>query len=82
MAEQYLDSSNGARNPAAAAQWLWKAVAKQNPTALVLLSNLYLEGDGVARSCDQARILLVAAAKKGAPNVTPQLRKLEQNGCR
>lgn len=81
VAEQYLDSSNGPRNPSAAAKWLWKAVAKQNPTALVLLSNLYLQGDGVPKSCDQARILLVAAAKKGAPNVGPQLRNLEQNGC-
>lgn len=82
VAQQYLDGSNGSRHPAQAAQWLWKAVAKKNSTALVLLSNLYMKGDGVPKSCDQARILLVAAAKNGAPNVGPQLRNLEQNGCR
>jgi hypothetical protein len=82
VAEQYLDSGNGPRNPTAAAQWLWKAVAKKNSTALVLLSNLYLRGDGVPRSCEQARILLVTAAKQGAPDVAPQLRSLEQNGCK
>jgi TPR repeat protein len=79
MAQQYLNGSS--RNSAQAAQWLWKAVAKQNPTALVLLSDLYLRGDGVPKSCDQARILLVAAAKKGAPNVAPTLRSLELHGC-
>ncbi len=65
MAEGYLSGRYGnARNTSEAARWLWKSVAKQNTTASVLLANLYMQGDGVSKSCDQARLLLVAAAKK------------------
>jgi TPR repeat protein len=48
----------------------------------VLLSDLYLRGDGVPRSCDQARLLLVAAAKRGSPLAAQHLRSLESQGCR
>ena len=58
----------GVRDSSEAAKLLWKAVSKQNATAAVLLSDLYLRGDGVPRSCDQARLLLVAAAKRGSPS--------------
>lgn len=81
-AKEYLDGTSGARNPSQAASWLWKAVGKKNPEALVLLSGLYLHGDGVPKNCDQARLLLVAAAKKGAPNAGAQLRTFESSGCR
>ena len=39
----------------------------ENTRANVLLADLFLLGDGVPKSCDQARLLLVAAAKKGRP---------------
>ena len=65
-----------------AAALLWKAVSKQNARADVLLADLYLRGDGVPKSCDQARLLLVAAAKKDAPGATEKLRNLESSGCR
>ena len=81
-AKEYLDGTSGVRNPAQAATWLWRAVGKKNPEALVLLSGLYLHGDGVPKNCDQARLLLVAAAKKGAPNAGAQLRTFESSGCR
>lgn len=82
IAQNYLNGTPGTRNPAIAAQWLWKAVSKQNATALVLLSNLYLQGEGVAKNCTQARLLLVAAAKKGEATAGPKLHDLENNGCR
>jgi TPR repeat protein len=47
-----------------------------------LLSGLYWHGDGVPRSCDQARLLLIAAARRGAPQAAQQLRDLESQGCR
>jgi len=81
LAERYLGGSMGVRDSSVAAKLLWNAVRKQNTTAAVLLSNLYLRGDGVPRSCDQARILLVAAAKRGAPEAAQQLRNLEVQGC-
>jgi len=57
-------------------------VRQQNTTAAVLLSDLYVRGDGVPKSCDQARLLLLAATKRGAPQAAEQLRSLEFHGCR
>ena len=81
LAQRYLGGTMGARNPSEAATLLWKAVRKQNTTAAVLLSDLYARGDGVPRSCDQARVLLLAAAKRGSPQAAEQLRRLETHGC-
>ena len=82
LAQRYLGGSMGVRDPSEAAKLLWRAVSKQNAAAAILLSDLYLRGDGVPRSCDQARLLLVAAAKKGSPQAGQQLRSLESQGCR
>ena len=82
-AERYLNTGPGtARDSRQAATWLWKAVAKQNLTATLLLSDLYLRGDGVSKSCDQARLLLDAAARKGATTAAERLRHLPAFGCR
>lgn len=82
-AEGYLQGRYGnSRNTSEAAKWLWKSVGKQNTTASVLLANLYMQGDGVSKSCDQARVLLVAAAKKGSSVAAQNLRNLESGGCK
>ncbi|MGA9811969.1 MAG: hypothetical protein WBQ64_04275 [Terriglobales bacterium] len=82
LAQRYLGGSLGVRDSSEAAKLLWKSVGKQNATAALLLSGLYLRGDGVPRSCDQARLLLMAAARRGAPQAAQQLRDLESQGCR
>ena len=82
-AEKYLNAGSGtARDSRQAATWLWKAVGKQNSTATLLLSDLYLRGDGVTKSCDQARLLLDAAARKGETAAAARLRNLQAFGCR
>ncbi|MGA9509454.1 MAG: hypothetical protein WBV55_12625 [Candidatus Sulfotelmatobacter sp.] len=82
-AEKYLNAGPGrTRDSQQAAMLLWKAVAKQNLTATLLLSDLYLRGDGVSKSCDQARVLLDAAARKGATAAAERLRNLQAFGCR
>lgn len=82
QAEKYLKGSRDtSRNSGEAAQWLWKAVGKKNLAAMVELSNLYLRGDGVPKSCDQARLLLDAAARKGQPAAAERLRNLPTFGC-
>jgi hypothetical protein len=81
LAQRYLGGSMGLRDSSEAAKLLWKAVGKQNATAAVLLSGLYARGDGVSKNCDQARLLLVAATKHGAPRAAEQLRDLERRGC-
>ena len=64
-----------------AAKWLWKAVAKKNAEAAELLSTLYLQGTGVPKSCDQARLLLDAAARKGRSSAAERLEHLQDFGC-
>ena len=82
LAQRYLGGSMGVRDSSEAAKLLWKSVRQQNTTAAVLLSELYARGDGVPKSCDQARLLLVAATKRGAHQAAEQLRYLESHGCR
>jgi len=74
MGRRYLNGDGVSRDHATAAKWLWKSVGKQNPDAVLLLSDLYVRGDGVPQSCDQARILLTAAAKRGSPGAADKLR--------
>jgi hypothetical protein len=81
-AENYLNGTQGGtRDSKEAALWLWKAVGKGNPAATLALSDLYLRGDGVPKSCDQARLLLDAAARKGARAAGERLRNLRAFGC-
>jgi Sel1 repeat len=63
-AEEMAKASD-ASDAAAAAAWLSKATAKGNPDAPVRLADMYVKGDGVPRSCEQALTLLKAAANKG-----------------
>lgn len=82
LAQRYLNGTNGQeRNGAEAAKWLWKAVAKENADATLLLSDLYLKGDGVGKNCDQARVLLDAAARRGMKDAGERLRHLQAFGC-
>jgi TPR repeat protein len=78
---RYLNGSGVPKNSWMASEWLWKAVAKHNNDAVLLLSDLYARGEGVPRSCEQARILLVASAKKGSAVAAKKLRSLEAS-CR
>jgi hypothetical protein len=81
-AERYLNAGPGRdRDSSEAALWLWKAVGKGNPAATMILSDLYLRGDGVPKNCDQARVLLNAAARKGSKAAGERLRNLQTFGC-
>jgi hypothetical protein len=64
-----------------ALEWLWKAVSKRNAEAPLVLSDLYLKGEGVPKNCEQARILLEAAARKGTKEATERLQNLHSFGC-
>lgn len=82
VAQGYLNGSNGqGRNSAEAAKWLWKAIAKHNPEASLLLSDLYLKGEGVSKNCDQARVLLDTAALQGVKDAGVRLRHFQAFGC-
>jgi hypothetical protein len=84
IAQNYLNlkgAEGQQRNSAEAAKWLWKAIAKHNADATLLLSDLYLKGDGVEKNCDQARVLLDAAAGRGMRGAGERLRNLQAFGC-
>jgi len=82
LAQRYLNGAEGQeRNSSEAAKWLWKAIAKHNADATLLLSDLYLKGDGVEKNCDQARVLLDAAAGRGLKGAGDRLRHLQAFGC-
>jgi hypothetical protein len=82
VAQGYLNGVNGEpRNSAEAAKWLWKSMAKHNATATLLLADLYLKGDGVAKNCDQARVLLDSAALRGLKEAGERLQSLQAFGC-
>jgi len=59
-----MAKARNASDTGAEAAWLWKATAKGNPDAPVMLADLYVKGDGVPRSCEQAMVLLKTAADK------------------
>jgi hypothetical protein len=61
---------------------LWSALGAGDSSAEVPLAQLYLAGDGVPRSCDQARVLLNAASKNGNSEALRQLQQLKKSGCR
>lgn len=77
--EQYLNGTGVTQDYAQAAQWFWRSLEAGYTDAALPLANLYLEGNGVSRSCTQARILLDAAAQKNNAQAIHQLAQLPDN---
>jgi hypothetical protein len=65
----------------ALANQLWSKVEAGDSSAEVALAQLYLRGDGVPRNCEQARVLLRAASKKGSAAAVQAYRKLNSATC-
>lgn len=78
----YLDGTNGRRDSAAAAKQLWTAVGNGNSDAEIILAGLYEAGDGVPKSCEQGKVLLLAAERASNPKAKPKLDELNARGCR
>ncbi len=72
-------SKKGRSDPA---RQLWSALAAGDSSVEFALAQLYLTGDGVPRNCEQARVLLRAAAKNGSSEALRQLRNLKNSPCR
>jgi hypothetical protein len=64
-----------------AVRLLWVAVEKGNVGGEVTLAELYRQGQGVAKNCAQARVLLTAAARKGSAEAQKHLDELVRDGC-
>jgi hypothetical protein len=84
---EYLQAMNLLRSKpsgadlAEAVRLLWICVEKGSPSAEVVLADMYWHGQGVAKNCDQARILLTAAARKGSADGKKRLQQFQREGC-
>ena len=76
-----IPSARAGNSPADKISQLWSAVARGDANAEVSLARVYLNGDGVNKNCEQARVLLVAASKRRNAEATRELRKLRAHGC-
>lgn len=76
-----LRGKNATEDKSEAVRLLWISVEKGNPSAELTLAELYWHGEGVARNCDQTRILLSAAARKGNADALKRLQQFQQEGC-
>ena len=81
QALQILRAPNRAAELPEAIRLLWVAVEKGNTSAEIDLAELFRQGRGVAKNCDQTRILLTAAARKGSAEARKQLEAFRREGC-
>ena len=78
--QQELVKALNASDAAAAAAWLWKSTSRGNPDAPVRLADMYIRGNGVPKSCEQALVLLRSAAMKENAPARNRLAALYANG--
>jgi TPR repeat protein len=81
QAQEILKNKNREGALPEAVRLLWVAVEKGNSGAEMALAELYWHGQGVSRNCDQAKILLTAAARKGNAEGKKQLEQFQREGC-
>ena len=81
QALQILRSPSRSSEIPAAVQLLWAAVEKGNIGAEIDLAELFRTGRGVTKNCDQARVLLSAAARKGSAEARKRLETFQRQGC-
>jgi cytoskeletal protein RodZ len=81
LAAQDLLKKNSNSELPEAVKLLWAAVEKGNANAEVALAELYRQGKGVAKNCDQTNILLSAAARKGNALAQRLLREFQGESC-
>lgn len=77
-----LEPVQNPKKTSATAQQLWSALQAGNMNAAVALADLYTRGEGVPVNCEQARVLLLAAAEKNNAEASKKLQALNRGGCR
>jgi hypothetical protein len=82
QARAILKGNHRQRDLSYAVNLLWTGVGKGYVPAEVTLADLYARGDGVEKSCQQARTLLEAAVSKGSHEGRLRLDQLKRRGCR
>jgi hypothetical protein len=80
-ARKILHGNNRDRDMEHAVELLVASVSRGYAPAEVTLGDLYVRGDGVPKDCDQARLLLQSAERKGSPEARRMLGQLKSAGC-
>ena len=75
-------SANVSERRSRTARQLWAALGAGDNSAELPLAELYLAGDGVPKSCEQARVLLQVAAVGGNIEARDWLKRIHKNKCR
>jgi len=81
QAAQLLRGKDAGADTSEAVRLLWISVEKGNSSAELQLADLYWHGQGVVKNCDQTRLLLSAAARKGSAVAQKRLQQFEREGC-
>ena len=81
QAQEILKGKDREGRLAEVVRLLWTAVEKGNSSAEVSLADMYRRGQGVTKNCDQTRILLMAAARKGNAEAQRRLEAFLREGC-
>jgi hypothetical protein len=79
---KYMANANSMKSRSAVARQLWASLGAGDSSAELPLAELYLAGDGVPRSCEQARILLEAASINGNVEARQWLKRVSKHKCR
>jgi hypothetical protein len=69
-------------NPGDSVESLWGAVQSGSISAEVSLAERFAHGEGVSKNCDQAKVLMKAAADRGNREARLRLYQMETGGCR
>lgn len=80
-ARDIMRGRNRQREMSRAVELLWSGVRQGYVPAEVTLGDLFRRGDGVEKNCDQARVLLVAASRKGSADARLMLEQMAEQGC-
>jgi hypothetical protein len=81
QAEQILRTPEREAEVPEAVRLLWAAVEKGHTGAEISLAELFQTGRGVTKNCDQAKILLSAASRKGSAEARKRLDLVQRQGC-
>jgi PilZ domain len=82
LERQVLRDKPEAWDPNESVESLWGAVQGGSVSAERTLAERFVRGEGVVKNCDQAKVLLKAAADRGSREARLRLYQLETGGCR
>jgi hypothetical protein len=82
LARKYFRERSSPGYAAEAEKFLWSAIEKGNTTAEVELADHYLRGDDLRKNCEQAHVLLMAAAQSKSAVAAEQLADFARYDCK